>query len=151
MGRLRSHTRQLFGPLALLVLVPGATVYGLGVLSELWMRYAALGLAGLLLILGVLAPILRWLARRATVTTRRLVVRSGVLVHTRQEVLHARGYAVAVRRAGLQHLFRTGDVAVLAGQDPPLVLRDLPHPHLVAEALQDLVAASAPWFSPPGR
>lgn len=150
-ARLRAHGRHLFWPLALLIVDAGATVFAVGTLPDGWMRIAAGAAGGLLAVFGVLAPVLRWATRRATITTRRLVLRSGMLVQTRQELPHGRGYGVTVRRSGLQHLFRSGDVTVTAGQDPPLVLRDVAQPHLVAEVLHDLVEANTPRLNPPGE
>ncbi|MBI5160220.1 MAG: PH domain-containing protein [Micrococcales bacterium] len=147
-ARLRAHGRHLFWPLALLVVLAGATVYAVGVAPEGWMRILALGAGALLAIVGVLAPLLRWATRQATITTRRIALRSGVLAHTRRELHHSRGYGITVRRSGLQHLFRSGDVTVAAGEDPPLVLRDISQPHLVAEVLHDLVEANAIRFTP---
>ena len=41
-------------------------------------------------LLGCLLPFLAWLTRRATITTRRLILRSGIFVRVREEVLHNR-------------------------------------------------------------
>ncbi|TPW78122.1 PH domain-containing protein [Schumannella soli] len=106
------------------------------------MRITALAAAGVLAIVGVLVPLLRWLSRSYTITTRRIVIRSGFLVRTRQELLHSRGYDVTVRRSGGQLLGKSGDILVNTGLDAPVRLRDVPHAALVQEALQDLMERS---------
>lgn len=48
---------------------------------------------------------------------------------------------MTVRRRGAQGLFRSGDVLVFPGDDPALVLSDVPHADLVVAVLHDLVEA----------
>jgi hypothetical protein len=81
------------------------------------------------------------MSQRYVVTTRRLVVSHGLGTRTRRELLHSRGYDVTVRRRGAQGLFRSGDVLVFPGDDPALVLTDVPHADLVVAVLHDLVEA----------
>jgi membrane protein YdbS with pleckstrin-like domain len=85
-----------------------------------------------------LLPLLSWLTRRYTVTTRRIIFRHGIFVQTRQELLHSRGYDVSVRRTWLQSLFRSGTVRLYAGAEHSLQMRDVPDAAVVVRALQDL-------------
>ena len=87
-------------------------------------------------------PLAVWLSRSYTITTRRIVLRSGLMVRTRQELLHSRGYDVTVRQNGLQQLFRSGDVLVNTGLERPVVLRDVPSAALVQSALHELMERS---------
>ena len=136
--RLRPHARALFWPTVLLVVVAGAVGYVAGVVPEQWQALGVLLLAALLVITGWFAPLVRWLSRRYTITTRRTVVHSGVLVRSTQELLHSRAHDVTLRRGALQALFRSGDVILNAGQNP-VMLRDVPSAGLVREALHDLI------------
>jgi uncharacterized membrane protein YdbT with pleckstrin-like domain len=125
-----------------LVAVAGAASYGAFALDELWQQLASL-FAGLVVIgLLWLLPLLSWLSTQYLITTRRIVLRRGLFVRTRQEVLLSRGHDVTVRRAGLQSMFRSGDVLINTGLDRPIVLRDVPRADLVAEAVTDLLEAS---------
>lgn len=126
-------------PVILLVAVAGATAYGLGIASELWQQLAIVGGAVLLILLGCFLPFLGWLTRRTTITTRRVIVRSGVFVRVRQELLHSRGYDVTVRRTWAQSAFGSGDVRINTGHEQPFVLKDVPKPELVQGALQELM------------
>lgn len=138
-ARLRRHARVLILPAVLLIAVSGATAYALGVMLEDWQRLAVVGVALIIVLLGSLLPFLAWLTRRTTITTRRIILRSGVVARLRQELLHSRGYDVTVRRTWAQSAFGSGDVRINTGHDHPVVLRDVPNPHLVQSALEELM------------
>jgi uncharacterized membrane protein YdbT with pleckstrin-like domain len=141
-ARLRPHSRALFFPTVALLADVGAVSYFAGSLPEQWMNLLVLAAGALLAVLLFGVPVLRWLSQNDTITTRRVVIRSGILVRSRQELLHSRGYDVTVRQAGLQLLFRSGDVLIDTGSEHPLVLRDVPNAELVQSALHDLMEAS---------
>lgn len=141
-ARLRPHSRALFFPTVALLADIGAVSYFAGSLPEPWMNLLLLATGGLLALLLFVVPVLRWSAQNDVITTRRVVVRSGVLVRSRQELLHSRGYDVTVRQAGLQLLFRSGDVLINTGLEHPVVLNDVPNAELVQSALHDLMEAS---------
>lgn len=142
-ARVRPHSRRLFWPTVLLLADAGAFGYFVFSLTPGWMRWAALGAAALIALFGFFVPLLSWLGRNYTITTRRVVLRSGLFVRVRQELLHSRGYDVTVRRAGLQLLFRSGDVLINTGLEHPLVLQDVPDADLVQSALHDLMEESS--------
>lgn len=141
-ARLRPHGRAIFWPCVALIAIAAAAGYFAGRLPEAWENLAVLGLAALLVFLLWVLPVLAWLGRNYTITTRRVILRSGILVRVRQEILHSRSYDVTVRRTGLQSLFRSGDVRINAGLDHPVVLRDVPNADAVQAALHDLVDAA---------
>ena len=141
-ARLRPHARALFWPSLALVLIAGATAFFAGSFREDWLNWLVLGGAALLAILLFFAPLLAWLGRSYTITTRRIVLRRGLLVRTRQELLHSRGYDVTVRQNGLQQVFRSGDVLINTGLDRPVVLHDIPAADLVQSALHELMERS---------
>ena len=142
-ARLRPHARALTLPTIALVVIVGATAYFAGGFDELWINIAIVGGAVVLTIVCWLVPVLAWLGQNYTITTRRIVLRSGFLVRVRQELLHSRGYDVTVRKGALQSIFRSGDVEINSGLDRPVVLRDVPDADLVQEALHDLMEHSA--------
>ena len=141
-ARLRPHGRALFWPsLALIADLAGAG-FLTGRFPLEWENLAVVLGAILLAILLWLLPLLSWLGRNYTITTRRIVLRSGLLVRVRQELLHSRGYDVTVRKNSLQSVFGSGDVQINTGLDRPVVLRDVPSADLVQAALHDLMEAS---------
>jgi len=141
-ARLRPHGRALFWPSLALIAILAAAGYFYGSFDEPWQNLAVLGAALLLALLLWMLPLLAWLGRHYTITTRRIVLRSGFFVRVRQELLHSRGYDVTVRKNALQSLFRSGDVQINTGLDHPVVLRDVPGADLVQAALHDLMELS---------
>ncbi|ARC57450.1 hypothetical protein AS850_10220 [Frondihabitans sp. 762G35] len=138
-ARLRPHARVLFWPSVALIAICALGGWFSGTLPEAWMNQAlplvALGLVALLWLL----PLLAWLGRHYTITTRRIIIRRGLLVRTRQELMHTRGYDLTVRKNGAQTLFRSGDVLINTGLERPIVLWDVPSADLVQSTLHDLM------------
>ncbi len=130
---------MLILPALLLIVVAGASAYAVVVVAEWWQRLAVVGIALLVVVTGCLVPFLAWLTRRTTITTRRIILRRGVFVRVRQELLHARGYDVMVRRTWAQRAFGSGDVRIDTGHEHPVVLHDVPNPNLVQSALHELM------------
>lgn len=141
-ARLRPHVRALFWPTVLLVAVSAAYGYFGGRYLEGWLPIAIGGAAGVLVLVGWVYPLLAWLASNYTITTRRTVVRRGVFVRERREVLHSRVRAVTVRTTWLQAMFGSGDIEADLGSDEWLELRDIPGAVLVQEVLHDLIEAN---------
>lgn len=139
---LRSHGRAMFWPSVVLIGGVGATAYFFGRFEEAWQNTVVV-IAGALLILVLwLLPLLAWLGRRYTITTRRIVLRRGFFVRVRQELLHSRGYDITVRKNALQSMFGSGDVQINTGLERPVVLRDVPGADIVQSALHDLMERS---------
>ncbi|QEO08644.1 PH domain-containing protein [Protaetiibacter larvae] len=141
-ARLRSHGRALFWPCVVLIADVAALGFFGGTFPEPWQNWAVLGGAVLVAIVLFLLPLLAWLGRNYTITTRRIVIRGGLFVRTRQELLHSRSYDVTVRKAGLQALFGSGDIRINTGLEHPVVLRDVPGASLVQSTLHDLMELS---------
>jgi membrane protein YdbS with pleckstrin-like domain len=141
-ARLRPHARILFWPTLLLIAVCGAAGYFYGNFPERWQNLAVIIGAALVIVLLWLLPLMFWLNRRYTITTRRIIFRHGFFVRTRQELLHSRGYDVTVRKTWLQSAFGSGDVRINSGLEHPLVLKDVPNADLVQRALHDLMESS---------
>ncbi|RQP12632.1 MAG: PH domain-containing protein [Microbacteriaceae bacterium] len=138
-ARLRSHGRAIVLPCIVLVADAAALGYFGGTLPEPWQNWLLLTGAVLVAVLLFLLPVIAWLGRNYTITTRRIVLRGGVFVRTRQELLHSRGYDVTVRKNGLQGMFGSGDVIINTGLEHPVVLRDVPGANLVQATLHDLM------------
>lgn len=139
---LRSHGRALFWPSVVLIGAVGGIFYFYGHFEQAWQNVAVLVAGVLLIVLLWLLPLLSWLGRRYTITTRRIVLRRGFFVRVRQELLHSRGYDITVRKNALQSMFGSGDVRINTGLDHPVVLKDVPSADLVQGALHDLMERS---------
>lgn len=138
-ARFRGHARRLAWSALVLIVVAGACGYFLGNLPapfEDWMLLAAA--AGVVLLLVVL-PFLRWWTHVYTITTRRVLERSGLFVARTRELAHVRGYTIQVRRGLLQRMWGAGTLFLSNGVDEPLRLINVPSAELVHEALVDQV------------
>lgn len=141
-ARMHASARRLVLPGIAVLGVSAATGYLSGRLTQPWERIALpVGAVALLLLLGVI-PYLVWLSRVYVITTRRIVLRSGFFLRSRQEVLLTRGFDVTLRRGPLQALSGSGHVLIDVGADEPVVLRDVPSAALVQAALADLMEYS---------
>lgn len=138
-ARLRPHSRVLFWPSLALIVVCGLGGFFGGRLPEPWQNQGVFAIAIVLVILLWVLPLLAWLGRHYTITTRRIVIRRGLFVRTRQELMHTRGYDITVRKNGVQTLFGSGDVLINSGLDRPVVLWDVPGADLVQSTLHDLM------------
>ncbi|HLP23248.1 MAG TPA: PH domain-containing protein [Microbacteriaceae bacterium] len=140
---LRPSARRLLAPAILFVLLAGAVPWLTGVLTEAWHAWIVVVCAAAALVLGCVIPLLAWLARRTTVSSRAIVTQHGLITRVRDEVLHARGYTVSVEQSIGQRLFHSGDVVLrLPGEAESLRLVDVPRPELLQALLGDLVAAA---------
>ncbi|MGA1813613.1 PH domain-containing protein [Frondihabitans sp. 4ASC-45] len=138
-ARLRPHARVLFWPSLALIVVSGLGGWFNGRLPERWQNDAVLIAALALILLLFVIPLLAWLGRHYTITTRRIIIRRGLFVRTRQELMHTRGYDLTVRKNSAQSLFGSGDVLINSGLDRPVVLWDVPTADLVQSTLHDLM------------
>lgn len=138
-ARFRSHARRLFWSAVVLIAVFGATAYfydNLPAGLENWMLLTAAGSAVLLL---VVVPFVVWYSRSTTITTRRVIAHHGIGARRRQEMSHARGYTIGVRRGPLQRLWGAGTITLSNGVDAPLRLSNVPNVTLVHETLADQI------------
>jgi membrane protein YdbS with pleckstrin-like domain len=138
-ARLRPHARVLFWPSLAFIVICGLAGWFQGRLPEAWQNQAVLIVALVLVILLWLLPLLAWLGRHYTITTRRIIIRRGLFVRTRQELMHTRGYDITVRKNGVQSMFGSGDVLINSGLDRPVVLWDVPGSDLLQSTLHDLM------------
>lgn len=135
--RFRRHGQRLVFPVLVLVTVAAATGYWVGALPSTWGNIAAAAGAVLLALLFGIIPILTWLTRRTTVTTRRVIVRSGFFIRHRSEVMLARVREVKSSRGLAQRMRGSGDIVLLHGVERT-VLSDVPGAEGVVDALQEL-------------
>lgn len=138
-ARFRSHARRLFWSAVVLIATFGATGYFFGNLPEGFEDWMLLAAAGALVLFTVVLPFVIWYSRTTTVTTRRVIARQGLGARSRQEMSHARGYTIAVRRGPLQRLWGSGTIILSNGVDAPLRLPNVPNVTLVHETLADQI------------
>jgi membrane protein YdbS with pleckstrin-like domain len=138
-ARFRPRASRLFWSALVLIAVAGAVGYFYGNLPEPFTDWMLLAAAALVVLLLVVFPFLTWWAHRCTITTRRVISRSGFFGRRRVELSHVRGYTVQVRRGILQRIGGGGTLVLSNGIDAPLRLRRIPNVDLVYEVLVDQV------------
>lgn len=138
-AKFRAHGRRLFFPTILLIAIAGATGYFSSWFSVEWQNWAVVAAGALLAVLFFLVPAVRWLSTRYVITTRRIILRRGLLVNTRSELMLVRAGDLTVRKSLMQALFRSGDVRIGTGPGEFAVLRDVPRADLVCEVIGDLL------------
>lgn len=139
-AELRPNLAALAFPTILLIAAVSALAYFGPRLAEPWQQWAVLGGAALIVVFGFVVPLWHWAARRYTITTRRTILREGMVVRHRREILHARVIEVAMRRSPAQAIAGSGDVLLELGGEHRAVLRSVRAPGLVQAAITDLVA-----------
>ena len=141
-ARFRGHARRLFWSALILIGAFGATAYYFDNLPAPFENWMLLTAAGVLVLLLVVVPWIAWYSRSVTVTTRRVIVNHGVGARNRQEMSHARGYSIGVRRGVLQRMWGVGTITLSNGVDAPLRLANVPNVTLVHETLADQIEVS---------
>jgi len=138
-ARFRGHARRLTWSALVLIGVAATVGFFYGNLPgpvENWMLLTAAAVVTLFL---VVLPYLAWYSHVYTITTRRVLERSGVLAVRKRELSHVRGYAIQERRGLLQRMWGAGTLVLSNGVDEPLRLANVPSVALVHEALVDQV------------
>jgi uncharacterized membrane protein YdbT with pleckstrin-like domain len=138
-ARFRGHARRLFWSALVLIAVAGAVGYFLGNLPAPFENWMLLSAAAFVVLLLVVLPFLAWWGRLYTITTRRVIERSGLFGSRRRELSHVRGYTIQIRRGVLQRMWRAGTLVLTNGVDEPLRLVNVPRAVLVHEVLVDQV------------
>ncbi len=138
-ARFHAHARRLTWSALVLVAVAGAVGYFYGNLPAPFENWMLLTAAAVVVFFLVLLPFLAWWAHIYTITTRRVIERSGILGVRRRELSHVRGYTIQERRGLLQRMWGAGTLVLSNGVDEPLRLANVPSVGLVHEALVDQV------------
>lgn len=138
-ARLRSHARRLAWSALVLIGVSGATTFFYGNLPAPYEDWMLLTAAAVLVLLLVVVPYVAWLSHTWTITTRRVIERSGLFGSNHREISHVRGYAIQMRRGILQRLWGAGTLSLSNGVEPAMRLKNVPNAVLVHETLVDQV------------
>ncbi|GAA2067208.1 PH domain-containing protein [Microbacterium hatanonis] len=138
-ARLRPRATRLFWSAVVLIAVAGAVGYFYDNLREPFADWMLLSAAGAVVLLLVVLPFVSWWAQRYTITTRRVIARSGPFGRRRAELSHVRGYTVQLKRGILQRIGGGGTLVLSNGVDAPVRLRRIANVALVYEVLVDQV------------
>lgn len=155
---LRAHAKVLFRPVLVLLVVAAAAGFALGAMPvEGTSRQAATGAVVGAAVLAVARwsawPFLSWLSTSYTVTTERLITRTGVLNRRGRDIPMNRINDVAYEQGLADRVFGAGTLVVSAASEQgQVVLSDVPRVHEVQLRLSELVrAADGERDGEPGR
>ncbi|ABK52173.1 membrane-flanked domain protein [Acidothermus cellulolyticus 11B] len=152
----RPHWRRLVAPAVTLIVVCALTGFALGSVpsgtAQGPIRWAILGLAGLLAVWRCLVPYARWLAARYVVTSHRIVVRDGLLVRRGTDIPLSRITDVGFRQGPVERLLGTGTLIVESGgARGRLELPDVPEIDTFCSIVHERLVGSAMEFGRGGE
>lgn len=141
--RCRAHGQILLLPLLLALVLAAVCGAYCGSFAQQWQNMGLLAALVAAAVLGCLLPFLRWVTARTTLTTKRVIVRSGFFSQVRQEIYINRVRSLSLRRTLWQRLFGAGNLEIyMIGATDPLTLANIPDAKNFAAALQTLVQQS---------
>lgn len=142
---LRTHVKALLLPVLVLLLTSGAAGLAVGFIPQDSQagrigRWVALGVAVLIVAKWVIWPFLSWLTTTFTVTTERLITRTGVITRVGRDIPLERINDVAYEQDLIDRVLRCGTLVVSAASEQGQVrLHDVPSVHQVQLRLSELV------------
>lgn len=149
-----THWKTLIVPvLVFLVVVGGGAYLAALVAPTSWaaIGWSALGAVGAVLIIWLtLVPLVRWHTTHFVLTTRRLMVREGVLTRSGIDIPMARINSVRFEHSLLDRMLGCGTLIVESASDEPLEFDDIPrveqlHTLLYREINDDPYRGSTGW------
>ena len=136
---LHPHWKRLVLPVLVLLVVAAAYGFLLALVQDGTARLVVGVLALVLLLWQVLVPFLRWRTTLFVVTTRRVVVRQGVLSRSGRDVPMSRINDVTFSKDLLERLLGCGTLVVeSAGERGQVVLTEVPDVEQVQRTIYDL-------------
>ncbi|HVL84959.1 MAG TPA: PH domain-containing protein [Pseudonocardia sp.] len=124
------HGKVLLGPVLWFLGTVGVLTYLAALVrAETWAPWAWLGLGVLGLVLVVwltIVPVARWRSTHFVVTTRRVLVREGVLSRQGIDIPMSRINSVRFRHSMLERLLGCGTLIIESASDEPLEFDDVP-------------------------
>lgn len=138
------HWKVLVGPVLALLLTVGVASYLAALVREqtwagiAWLVIAALALA--LVVWLAVVPVIRWRTTHFVVTTRRVLVREGVLSRQGIDIPMSRVNSVQFRHTLLERLLGCGTLSIESASDEPLEFDDIPDVERVHALLYQEVA-----------
>ena len=134
------HWKRLVLPVLSLLVVLAAAGYLLAVLDDSRLQVAVAVAAVVLLVVFTVVPFLRWRTTLFVVTTRRVVVRTGVLARQGRDVPLSRINDITFSHSLFERILGCGTLVVeSAGERGQVVLTEVPNVEQVQRTLYDLV------------
>ncbi|QOR46821.1 PH domain-containing protein [Trueperella pecoris] len=126
---MREHIKALFGNIAALVIVVVAVALALAFMPDSLSPWGpwAVGATGAILVLFIFViPWLQWLTTTYTVTSRRIITRSGIFNKSGHDIPLSRISSASYERDLVDRFFGCGTLVLETSADNPLYLHDVP-------------------------
>ncbi|WP_315501719.1 PH domain-containing protein [Actinomyces radicidentis] len=139
---MRTHPKVLIGRTLLEALLLVAAVVGTVYAPESWnpWGYVAIWVVWLLVTIPLLlVPWMRWMSTTYTVTTKRVITRSGIFNKTGHDLPLSRISDVQQDRSAVDRLFGAGTLRLQTSADDPLTLTDVPQVETVQVEIANLL------------
>ena len=134
------HWKRLVLPVLSLVVVLALAGYLLAVVDDGRLQVLVAVAAAVLLVAFTVVPFLRWRTTLFVVTTRRVVVRTGVLARQGRDVPLSRINDITFSHSLFERILGCGTLVVeSAGERGQVVLTEVPNVEQVQRTLYDLV------------
>ncbi|MCO1581096.1 PH domain-containing protein [Crossiella sp. SN42] len=124
------HWKTLILPVLVLLVTIGLCLYLAALVQDLswantgWIVLGCLG--GLVIIVFVLVPLVRWRSTHFVVTTQRIMVREGVITRNGIDIPLSRINSVRFKHGLLDRVLGCGTLIVESASDEPLEFDDIP-------------------------
>lgn len=139
---MHSHVKELFLAIILGILLIIAVIAAFVFLPESvnpWGPWVVVGLAVILAILKVFIPWLKWITDTYTITSRRIITRTGIIAKNGHDIPLARISNVAYEHDLIDRIFGCGTLILETSADNPLRLHDIPKVEQVHVELTELL------------
>lgn len=139
------HWKTLVLPILSMLVVLGVVGFLVAVVGDHIAQYVSVGTAFILLVVFFLIPFLRWRTTLFVFTTKRVVVRTGILSRTGRDIPLTRINDVTFTHNLLERILGCGTLTVeSAGERGQVELKEVPHVERVQRQLYELVEHAGP-------
>jgi len=145
---MHSHVKELFMAAIIAVLLIVAVIAAFIFIPDdvrPWAPIAVAVLAAILMIWKVFFPWLRWLTDTYTVTSRRIITRTGIIAKNGHDIPLARISNVAYEHDLIDRIFGCGTLILETSAENPLRLHDIPKVEEVHVELTELLFNSSSY------
>jgi uncharacterized membrane protein YdbT with pleckstrin-like domain len=145
---LHPHWLTLFWPVVRLLVIVGATSFGMAAIpagrQQGVVRIAALALAVVLVLYLVVRPLLRWRTTHYVITTHRLLFREGILARRGRDIGLSRITDVSYRQTLWERIINSGTLTIeSAGDGGATELERIPDSDDVQQLLNHMIEEDA--------
>lgn len=138
----RTHIKVLLGRIILQVLILAAAIAGSVLAPENWRPWGLAAIWAVAIIISIPVFILPWLAwfnTTYTITTKRVITRTGILSRSGHDLPLSRISDVQQVKNLNDRLFGCGTLALQTSSDDPLELKDVPRVETVQVEISNLL------------